>query len=116
MTDLLFLFYVFFIGVYLLYTALSLSTVKQSESAIHMHISPFLDFVPVEVSTENQVEFPVPCSMFSLVICFIHSIDSVCMSIPVFLLIPPPLSYPLVSIDLFSTSVSLFLLCKSDRL
>ena len=30
----------FFIGVYLLFTALSLSAVQQSKSAMHMHISP----------------------------------------------------------------------------
>ena len=41
-------------------------------------------------------------SRFSLVIYFIHSINSVCMSIPISQFIPSPLS-PLVSIHLFSS-------------
>ena len=52
-------------------------------------------------------------SRFLLVIHFIHF--SVYMSIPISQLIPPPPPYhfpPLVSIHLFSTSVSLFLPCK----
>ena len=53
-------------------------------------------------------------SRFLLVINFIHI--SVSMSIPISQFIPPPHPHPrfppLVSIHLFSTSVSLFLSCK----
>ena len=51
-------------------------------------------------------------SRFSLAIYFVHSINSVCRSIPIFQFIPHLLLFPLVSICLFSTSLSLFLLCK----
>ena len=34
----------------------------------------FLDFLPIQVTTEHWVESPVLCSRFSLVIYFIHSI------------------------------------------
>ena len=45
-------------------------TVQQSESAIH--IAPFfLDFLPIQVTTEGWVEFPVLYGKFSLVIYFI---------------------------------------------
>ena len=54
-------------------------------------------------------------SRFLLVIYFIHI--SVYMSIPVSRFIPPTPHFPtLVSIRLFSTSVSLFLLCKPVHL
>ena len=42
----------------MLYEVMLLSTVQQSESAIHIHISPlFLDFLPIQVTMEHQVEF-----------------------------------------------------------
>ena len=55
---------------------------------------------------------------FSVVNYFKHSINSVCMSIPIsqFIMLPP--STPPLHLDvhsLFSTSVTLFLLCKSDH-
>ena len=53
---------------------------------------------------------PVLYSRFSLVTYFLHSIDSIYMSVPISQFIPPPTS-PLVSI-LFCKSVSLSLLCK----
>ena len=37
----------FFIGIYLLYTAASVSAVQQNESGIHICISPLLDFLPI---------------------------------------------------------------------
>ena len=56
--------------------------------------------------------FILLCSRFLFVIYFIHI--SVYMSIPVSQFIPPAPHHfpPLVSIHLFSTSVSLFLPCK----
>ena len=61
-----------------LYNAVLVSTVRQSESAIHIHvISSFLEFLPVQVTTDPLVESPVLYSMFSLAICFIHSINSI---------------------------------------
>ena len=64
-------------------------------------ISSFLDFLPFQVTTDYWVEFPVLYSRFSLVIYFMHC--SVYMSVST-----------LVSIGLFSMSVSLFLLCKKS--
>ena len=59
--------------------------------------------------TERWAEFPVLHGQFSWVICLTHS--SVYLSTPVSQFIPTPPS-PLASICLFSTSVSLLLLCK----
>ena len=50
-------------------------------------------------------------SRFSLVIHFIYSIKSVYMSIPISQVIPSP-PFPLGIHMFFSTSVSLFLVCK----
>ena len=57
---------------------------------------------------------PVLYSMFSLVVYFIHSVNSVYVSNPISQFLPSPPLSPLVSIHLFSTS--LFLLCKYDNL
>ena len=68
-------------------------------------VSSFLDFLPIQASSEHWVEFPALRSWFSLVIWSMQS--TACESIPVSLFTPPPLS--LVSICLFCTSASLFL-------
>ena len=69
-------------------------------------LSPlFLDFLPIWVTTEHCVEFPEPHSRFSLVIYFIHSIDTVYMSYPVSQFTPSPLS-PLRSASDFYVSIS----------
>ena len=68
-----------------------------------------------EVTTEHWVELPVFYSRFSLVTYFLHSSEY--MSVPIWHIYvslnpfhtPPP---SLVSIGLFSMSVSLVLLCK----
>ena len=61
-------------------------------------------------SPQSTVVFPVLYRRFSLVIYFIHRVNNVYMSIPISQFIPP--LFPcLVSIHLFSISVSLFLLC-----
>ena len=54
---------------------MSISTVQQTESVIHVHTSipSFMDFLPVLVTTEHRVEFPMPYNRFSLVIYFKHS-------------------------------------------
>ena len=41
-------------------------------SSVYTYISTFLDFLPIWVTTEQWVEFPVLCSGLSLVTCFIH--------------------------------------------
>ena len=82
-----------FIGVQLLYSVVLVSTAQQSESAIriyiYIYIPSFLDFPPIQVSKEHSVEFPELYSRFSLFIYFIHSINSVYMSIPISQFIPP---------------------------
>ena len=90
----------------MLYNVILVSAVQQSESAIRIYIIPlFLDFLPIWVTTEHCVEFPELHSRFSLVIYFIHGIDSVYMSVPVSQFIPPPLS-PLRSTSDFYVSIS----------
>ena len=67
--------------------------------------------IVVLVSTVQRSVVPMLYSRFSLVIYFIHI--SVYMSIPISQFIPPPPPFPpLVSICLFSMSMSLFLPCK----
>ena len=52
------------------------SAVQQSESAICFYISPlFWNSFPFRSTLPHWVEFPVLYSRFSLVICFIHSIN-----------------------------------------
>ena len=76
-----------FIGVQMLYNFVLVSDIQQSGSAIYIYILSFLDFLPIQVTTEHSVEFSVLCSRFSLDIQFIHS--SVHMSIPFSQFIPP---------------------------
>ena len=54
---------------------MSVSTVQQNESGIHVNTSipSFMDFLPVSVTMEHRVEFPRPYNRFSLVIYFKHS-------------------------------------------
>lgn len=58
-------------------------------------VPSFLDFLPTQVTTEHQAEFPVLFSRFSLVISSLHSANSVCVSSPIFQFIPPPPPLPL---------------------
>ena len=98
------------IGVQLLYNVVLVSAVQQSESAIHIHISPsFWISFPFRSpqTTEQSSLYYTFCShqlpiLYTVVyICQSQSPNS---SHPRFL--------PLVSVRLFSTCVSLFLLCK----
>ena len=61
-------------------SALSFSQYQEEESAICIHTTPlFLDFLPIQIIIEHWVEFLVLYSRFSLVIYFIHNINSVYM-------------------------------------
>ena len=57
----------------------------------------FLDFLPISVTIEHWVEFPVLYSRFSLVIYFMHSSEYV--SVPISQSIPPllPSLFPSIS-------------------
>ena len=71
---------------------------------------PLLNILfPYRSLQSYRKEFPVLYSRFSLVIYFIYK--SVYMSVSIFQFILPP-TLPLGTIDLFSTSVTLFLFCK----
>jgi len=61
-----------FIGVSLVYNVVLISAVQWSEPAICIYICicPFLDFLPIYVTTEHWVEVPVLFSIFSLVTYF----------------------------------------------
>ena len=52
-------------------------TAKWISHNIHISIFSLLDSLPIYITTEHWVEFPVMCSRFSLVISFIHTINSV---------------------------------------
>ena len=91
----------------MLYWFLLQSKVNQ----LYIYRSPLLDFLPLQATTEDWRELPVKYSRFPFVIQFIHSINSMYMSMSISQLIPSHLSSP-GSIHLFSMSVFLFLLCK----
>ena len=81
------------------------SNVQQSDSVIHIHVSVLFQILSPFRLLQN-VEFPVLYNRSLLVIYFKY--NSVYMLIQ-----PPDLSLPtLVTIRLFSASVSLFLFCK----
>ena len=76
---------------------------------MYTQIPSLLDVLPIEVTADHWVEFPVLHSRFSLVIDFIYGINSIYVSIPISILLSPlPPYYPYVC----SLHVSLFLLCK----
>ena len=106
----------------LIYNTVLVSGVQQSDSVIHTHtymymyvyiyiyiyIYIFKGYFPLQV-LRDIVQFPVVYSKSLLVIYFIYS----CM----YLLIPTPnlslpLLFPLVTVNLFSMSMGLFLFCK----
>ena len=70
-------------------------------SCMYTYIPSFMDSLPIWVTTEQWVEFPVLYSRFSLAIYFIHGINNANMSIPISQFIPPSLSL-LVSICLLT--------------
>ena len=76
---------------------------------MYTYTHSFLYFLPNQVITEYSVEcYTVSSHLLSI---FIHSVNSVYMSIPISqFTLPLPL---LVTIDLFSTSVILFTKCPT---
>ena len=112
--DTLILFiYLLIIGVQLLYNIVLVYTVQQSESTICIHISPlFLDFL-LNLGHHRALS-RVPCAIQQVLISYLfYTQYQQCVYVNPNLSIHPtrPPS-PLVFISLFSTSVSLFLLCK----
>ena len=75
----------------------------------YTYIHSFPDFFPMMVITEYWVEFPVLYNRSLLSLLYI--VVCICQSQTPNLSCPSPLS-PLVIINLFSESVSLFLFCK----
>ena len=68
-------------GVQLLYNVVLVSTVQQSESAIHTHISQHFWISLIFRSSHSIEEFPELHSRFSLLIClYIVSIVYICQS------------------------------------
>ena len=83
----------------MIYSAVLISGVQQSEPVMHTHISTFFkDSFPIQGITECWVEFPVLYNRSLIVIRFIYS--NVYMSIPVSQFTPPPLS-SLVTVSWF---------------
>jgi len=62
-------------------------------SHTYTYIPLFLDLLPIYVTTDHWVEFPVLYSRFSLVIWFTCSINSVSVSIPVSQFLSDPSSF-----------------------
>ena len=58
-----------FIGAYLLYNTVLISTVRQSESASYLHIAP-LFWISFPFRFPRNTEFPKVCSWFSFTIIF----------------------------------------------
>ena len=104
----------FFIGVLLLYNGVLVSAVQQSESAIRIHISPpsWISLPPrsPQSSEQNSLCYTVGSHQLSVLYIVVYVYQS---QSPNSSHLPSP---RLVSIRLFSTSVSLFLLCKQVHL
>ena len=87
---------------------------------MYTYILFLLDFLPIHVTTEHWVEFPVLHRRFSLVTCFRRG--SPILYVAAYLCQPqspdsPPHPFPTwVSVHFFFMSVSLFLLCKQFHL
>ena len=101
-------FFFFTIGV-LIYNVLLVSAVQQSQLYIYMYKYTLYSF-SIYVIIEYWVEFPVLDSSLLLVIYFLCS--SVYMSILILQFTPCLPFSPSVTVSLFSTSVTQFLLCK----
>ena len=100
----------FFIGLQLIYNVVLLSAVQQSESVIHTHISGlFLDFF--SHIGHYRVLSRVPRAIQQVLISYLFYIQQCEYVNPNLPIYPSHLS-PLVTIRLFSTSVTLFLFCK----
>ena len=81
------------------------------KSATHIHILLFFGFPSYLGHYRALSRVHVLYSRFSLVICFIHSISSVYMSIPISQVIPSILSFSSQYPYVCSLYLSLFLLC-----
>ena len=112
---LIFLKIIFYWSIVVLQCSVSFLCTAKWVSSTYTYIPSLLDFLPIQVTTVHEVEFSVLESVFSLVIHFLYSINTVYVSIPISQLITPALS-PLVSTHKFPMSVSIFLLCKHDCL
>ena len=60
---------------------------KLNQPYAYTYIPSFLDFLSIQVTKVQKIEFPVLQGMFSLVIYFVHSINSIYVSIPRVILI-----------------------------
>ena len=111
--PLLFIYSFFFLKLgYSSFTLPVLLSSKVNQS--YKSISPlFPGFISHLGHHRAPKDFSVLYRKFSLVLCFINR--SVYMSITFFQFTPPP-HFPVVSVCVFPTCVSLFLLCKWDRL
>ena len=95
-----------FLLVQLFYSVLFLLYSKVNQ--LHIYIYPLFQILFPQRSLQSIEE--------SSLCCIICSNSRVYMSIPISEFIPPPFFPALVSVHLFSTSVSLFLLCKQIHL
>ena len=87
---------------------------QQSNSVIYMHISILHHSFSSHLGYHTTLKLPVLRSRPLLIVHF--KCSSVSMSIPNSLILPSPHPYALVTINLFSKSVSLFLFYKSVNL
>ena len=90
----------------------SLPLTPAGKLVVRTHISPFFGFPSFLGHHRALSKFLKLYSWFSLVIYFRYNINSVYTSTPNSQFIPPNALPPLVSLCLFSGSVSLFLICK----
>ena len=86
------LFFVFFLKFYWCIVALqccvSFCHTAKRISCMYTYIPSLLDFLTSQGTKELKVAFPLLYSKVSLVIYFIHSINSVCVSIPLSQFLP----------------------------
>ena len=102
-----------FIDVQLIYNVVLVSAVQQSKSAIHIHISTLFQ-VPFPIRSLQSIEQSSLCyTVGSYYLFYIQQCVYVSPNLPVY---PSPTLSSLVTISLFSTSMTLFLFCKQVHL
>lgn len=106
----IFIFPNFYWCLFALQCCVSFYCTAQLMNYMYTHIPAF--WISFPFVSPQSTEFPALYSRFSFIFYFIHSINNISIYVNPRLTIHPTPPSPLVSIRLFSTSVSLFHLCK----
>lgn len=103
-------FCLIFIGVQLIYSVVLVSSISQSELAVQIHISPLFKIFFPKIGYYKMLS-RIFCAIQYILVSYLFSVQQsayVNPNLPIYL---SPL-FPLLTISLFSTFVTLFLFCN----